>query len=49
MAAGGGGRSQEAFEFLAAVVSALRAVERVAEGRQGRGRALGLAEGTSGV
>lgn len=45
------GRGQQAAQLLAAVgeVSALRAVERVAEGRQRRRGALGLAEGTPGV
>lgn len=45
------GQSEQAPEFFISVaeVSALGAVERVAEGGQRRGGALGLAEGTPGV
>lgn len=51
LAACGGGQSKQAPEFFISVaeVPALGAVERVAEGGQRRGGALGLAEGTSGV
>lgn len=47
MAAPGRGRGQQALELLVGVgdVTALRAVEGVAEGGEGGGRALGLAEG----
>lgn len=49
LAAGRGGRGQQTLELFAAAVrevAALRAVERVAERREGRRRALGLAQGT---
>lgn len=51
LAACGRGQSEQAPEFFISVaeVPALGAVERVAEGGQRRGGALGLAEGTSGV
>lgn len=51
LAACGGGRGEQALEFFVTVgeVSALRAVEWIAEGREGWGGALGLAEGTSWV
>lgn len=51
LAARGRGQSEQAPEFFISVgeVSALGAVERITEGRQRRGGALGLAEGTPGV